>query len=246
MDPAATGLKQTVVALGDTHRYGGTFLANTAVPMEIVKTDGYPLITNSSQTQSILDLLGTNKPEDQEEQAARLEGVKLNAADLAQAINCVHILSPLDLPETLKEGTQMIILEGGGKGNVTAQTTRLLELLAGQQWARSRRTMKPTVVITSEAGIPYVDEDYAASPIGKLDSSPLIRGVINARGLPAHIVAQLATLFHYPGVVYSNAGISFHREDEYIDPVAFERLLINYGVSRRFPGFPSNEQTLSY
>ena len=56
--------------------------------MEIVKTDGYPLITNSSQTQSILDLLGTNKPEDQEEQAARLEGVKLNAADLAQAINC--------------------------------------------------------------------------------------------------------------------------------------------------------------
>lgn len=236
MDPAARGLKNTVSA-PDGYTYGGTFLSNHSWPIDKVEEQGCELTPKSPCDPSVIYGLGCVIPTDLSKENSRIHFISQNAADLTQAFNAVHKVDALNIPHRLPQGTQAVIIEGGGQGNVPAQSPEAIVSAATEQWARSDRRLKPTLIISSEAGIPAVGEDYSASPIHTLSHNNFIRGVINARGLPAHSLKQLAALHYYPKLVNINSGTSLDRSDEYIDPQELEKIIEDYGRSRQYPGF---------
>ncbi len=241
MDPSARGLKHTVKAHNGMI-FNGTFLAAHADYVDEVEENGWPIKQIRPRAPHFLSILGSAPPLNEKDQNVWIAGVSWNAANLTRAFLSSHKTNILYMPPMLPPGTRTLIIEGGGEANGPAHAAEMVRQVVGQQWARTDRKLIPTIVIASEAGIPFVSDEevYDASlkNIERIVKSFRVDGhVVNAKGLPGHAVEFLADLLMYPRIAEDIFDPPVDKQFYHIEPDELQSAIDDYGKSRMLKGF---------
>lgn len=241
MDPSARGLKKTVRGSSGMI-YDGTFLAAHAEYIDKIDVKGWPIKYSQPRDENILWLLGNSSPKDKKSRSDWNTWTSRNAADFTRALLSSHRSNILYMHPVLPYGTRVLIVEGGGEANGPAQAAEIIRQVIGQQWSRTNRMLMPTVVIASEAGIPFVsDKDVYDASLKNIErvvrSFRINSHVVNAKGLPGHAVEFLADLLMYPRIVEDIFDPPFDREFYHIEPAELQTAIDDYGKSRKLKGF---------
>lgn len=226
MDPSGRG-KRSAVQGPDGRWWGGTFLANTALPVDRLNLEPWPLAESQYKPEGFPLF----------EQLDEIN-VVYTAICLARAFASVQIVNVNQIDTEPPVGVRIVVLEGAGEGNAPAQAVAAIREIEGAIRSRTNRLVLPVYIIASGAVIPFVGMEYEASLLGKLEKGTLAERVMSARGLPSLNSGLLAaSLLVKEMPQYDVIPHPWFRAAYNLEPGDLEKAMAIYGKLRGYPGF---------